>query len=60
MKDYFNKEKLVLLHMQKVEKAIRKNKLYFVCLEGNEHKVTSVEMYLSLLDEEFVYQFYGI
>lgn len=55
-----NKEKLVHLHMSKVEKAVRKNRLYFVCIEGCEHKVESVEEYLFLLDSHFVYQFYGI
>jgi len=60
MENYINQEKLINIHMQKVVKAIEKNRLYFVCIEGCEHKVNSIKEYIFLTNKDYVYQFYGI
>lgn len=63
MKCYTEKEKkLFEEHIKKVKKAIDRKTVYYVCNEGNVHKINTITEYCILMNSQSddIFYVYGI
>lgn len=53
-------EKFAISHKLKIDKPIRKNKLYAECIYGHKHYIKSYEEYVFAIEENSILFIYGL